>query len=263
MCWSLPGVETMVLFHGRYDRPFIEHSHDDATIVYVSEGRVAVEIEGETHSVGPGMMAVIGPHQIHAARPASRGGWRMRSAQVALRDLGFSEWTPSRPGFIDRPVRDAFDPFTRRFVALHQRAESPMSMEIGSGVSDAARALQRELVEMFAPVGDDDPNDPLVAARGLLIGSEFRDAVLPEIAEAVGLSEFGLVKQFRRRFGISPHRWRLQNRANDVSHLLRDGIGLADAAAVCGFSDQSHMSRTFKRVFGVTPGQFASAFVSN
>lgn len=38
--------------------------------------------------------------------------------------------------------------------------------------------------------------------------------------------------------------------------LRRPGARLADVAADAGFADQSHMTRVFKRVTGVTPGDF-------
>jgi AraC-like DNA-binding protein len=40
---------------------------------------------------------------------------------------------------------------------------------------------------------------------------------------------------------------------------LRDGVPAARVAADCGFSDQAHLTRQFKRVVGVPPGAFASA----
>jgi AraC-like DNA-binding protein len=37
------------------------------------------------------------------------------------------------------------------------------------------------------------------------------------------------------------------------------GSSLADAALAAGFADQSHMSRQFKRAYGLTPARWAAA----
>jgi AraC-like DNA-binding protein len=79
---------------------------------------------------------------------------------------------------------------------------------------------------------------------------------ISEIAEEVGLSVFALIRRFEKVFGISPHGWRIQARANEAARLLRQRTEAAAAAALCCFSDQSHMVRVFKKVFGITPGQY-------
>jgi AraC-like DNA-binding protein len=38
--------------------------------------------------------------------------------------------------------------------------------------------------------------------------------------------------------------------------LLRSGVPIAEAALRTGFVDQSHLNRHFKRIIGVTPGQY-------
>ena len=41
--------------------------------------------------------------------------------------------------------------------------------------------------------------------------------------------------------------------------MLLSGEALSSAAYLCGFSDQSHLTRTFKKIYGVTPGVYAAA----
>jgi AraC-like DNA-binding protein len=58
--------------------------------------------------------------------------------------------------------------------------------------------------------------------------------------------------------GTPPHRYLVQVRVQSAHALLALGTekrSLAEVAAAAGFSDQSHLTRHFKRVLGVTPGQ--------
>ncbi len=74
------------------------------------------------------------------------------------------------------------------------------------------------------------------------------------MAAMAGLSKYQVLRRFERAYGLPPHAWLLQRRAERARVLIRDGLGLAAAAASSGFSDQSHMTRVFVRQFGFTPG---------
>ena len=86
-----------------------------------------------------------------------------------------------------------------------------------------------------------------------------RELSLGDIAEAVHVSPFHLARQFKQSLGVSPHQYLIQVRVNSARWLLLAGSGersLAEVATAVGFSDQSHLTRHFKRLTGVTPGQF-------
>jgi transcriptional regulator GlxA family with amidase domain len=58
---------------------------------------------------------------------------------------------------------------------------------------------------------------------------------------------------------VSPHQYLIQVRVNNARWLLSAGSGersLAEVASAVGFADQSHLTRHFKRVTGLTPRQF-------
>lgn len=68
-----------------------------------------------------------------------------------------------------------------------------------------------------------------------------------------------MIRVFKNQLGISPHSYQIQNRVAQVQKLLRSGASLAQASLSCGFFDQSHMARAFKKVVGVTPGSFRNS----
>jgi AraC family transcriptional regulator len=85
------------------------------------------------------------------------------------------------------------------------------------------------------------------------------DLSLNDLAEAVHLSPFHVARLFKQTLGVSPHQYLIQVRVNSARSLLSAGSGersLAEVASAVGFADQSHLTRHFKRIMGVTPKQF-------
>jgi AraC-like DNA-binding protein len=82
---------------------------------------------------------------------------------------------------------------------------------------------------------------------------------LSDMAAMSGLSKYQLLRRFESAYGVTPHAWLLQQRAERARGLIHGGVGLAQVAASCGFADQSHMTRIFARHFGFTPGAWQRA----
>src|SRR5882724_2636683 len=82
---------------------------------------------------------------------------------------------------------------------------------------------------------------------------------LETLAKRAGLSRFEALRAFKRRYGLPPHAYQLCLRISHARRLLLEGAPAADVAARCGFADQSHFTRHFKRFNGVTPMQYARA----
>jgi AraC family transcriptional regulator len=83
------------------------------------------------------------------------------------------------------------------------------------------------------------------------------DIRLTDIAAAAGQSLFHFSRTFRSATGLTPHRYLTQARIERAKTLLREGdLPLVVIADEAGFSDQSHMSRVFRRMTGWTPKSF-------
>lgn len=78
---------------------------------------------------------------------------------------------------------------------------------------------------------------------------------ITEIADACGLSRSYFIHAFRETTGCTPHQWLIAQRLEHARTLLTDfDMSLADVAAACGFSDQSHFTRVFSQHSGAPPG---------
>ena len=79
------------------------------------------------------------------------------------------------------------------------------------------------------------------------------------LAEMIGLTESHFIRAFHLEFGLPPHAYHLRLRLARAVELLSYGLSVATVAGECGFADQSHLSRKFKEVYGLTPGAWRTA----
>lgn len=81
---------------------------------------------------------------------------------------------------------------------------------------------------------------------------------LDELARQAGVSRFHFARQFRLSTGESAMEYLRRIRIERSKSILqtRDST-IAEVASRLGFSDQSHFTRIFGRLVGVSPGSFA------
>jgi AraC family transcriptional regulator len=80
------------------------------------------------------------------------------------------------------------------------------------------------------------------------------DLTVSGIAQAVGMSPDHFTRQFKESTGQSPYQYVVEARVRKAKELLTTGkFTISEAAFHVGFVDQSHLTRHFKRVFGLSP----------
>ncbi|MGL4621281.1 MAG: helix-turn-helix domain-containing protein, partial [Chroococcidiopsis sp.] len=81
-----------------------------------------------------------------------------------------------------------------------------------------------------------------------------QDLSLDEIAGEVNLSTYHFARLFKQSTNLAPHQYQIRCRVERAKGLLQAGeMTIADIAIQVGFYDQSHLSRHFKRIVGVSP----------
>jgi transcriptional regulator GlxA family with amidase domain len=98
----------------------------------------------------------------------------------------------------------------------------------------------------------------LTRACSFIAGNLGERFTLDDLARQAGVSRFHFARLFRISTGDSPMAYLLKSRIERAKQmLLQDDRPVCEIAAALGFCDQSHLTRTFRRLTGLTPREFA------
>ncbi|HYG84833.1 MAG TPA: AraC family transcriptional regulator [Azospirillum sp.] len=255
--WRASRCPGLSLMHADLtsSRAFAPHVHEALVIVVTEAGGAQVTSGGMTVRAHPGTLLVTNPAEPHAGRVAGGGGWRFRSFYLTRHGLGA---LASGMGLAVAPrvggplIADAG--LARRLLAAHRALEAEDGPE---SLLDALEALWRHYPAGRMP--DPPVSRAVGAALGILRDRYAEDLSVPALAAQVGLSPRHLIRAFNRSVGLPPHRYLTQVRLNAACRRLLRGGAIADVAAEVGFYDQPALTHHFKRCYGITPHQFATA----
>lgn len=80
------------------------------------------------------------------------------------------------------------------------------------------------------------------------------------LSKVAGISQYHFARLFRKRFGMPPHAYVQQRRAERARQLVMRGeMALKEIVCATGFYDQSHLTKSFKRLYSMTPGEVRRA----
>lgn len=258
-CFGLHGLEIM---NARWvEHSFAPHMHDRYAVSLNYGGRGALECRNELRDAAPGTCSLIAPGEVHTGRATSRVGWIYRNLYIEspLMDklLQSLDWQ----GPLE--VRFKF-PLVRDTVLAARLARAFESLKASSSLLENESLLlsvmARLVTDHFAPartVKDSVREHAAVSrVKDWLDANSEQNVSIHLLAGVAGLSPYYLVRAFRNHVGIPPHKYQTVVRINRARKLLVSGAPISQAAYQAGFCDQSHLNRCFKKVLGVTPGEY-------
>ncbi|MEK1933515.1 MAG: AraC family transcriptional regulator [Pararhizobium sp.] len=236
---------------------FGRHTHDQFGIGVIIRGAQESASGRGPVEAGPGDVITVNPGEVHDGHPIGDAGrsWRMlyfdpcliADAVLDIAEGRAEDFVFSRPVMSDL---SAVEGFVRVYAAMTETRET--------------LAGEGGLLQLIASLMDRRPQIrfvPSVSRAKALIDDDPADEVtLADLAAVSGLSRFQVVRAFAKATGMTPHAYLVQRRIGMVRRMIAKGTPLADAAFAGGFADQSHMTRSFVRAYGVTPGAYALAF---
>lgn len=90
-----------------------------------------------------------------------------------------------------------------------------------------------------------------------------RDLTIIELAAIAQISPYYFIRLFKKNTTQTPHQYILQQRIKKARYLLQHKkISISETATMVGFCDQSHFTKYFKRIVGMTPRQYSITYKS-
>lgn len=260
--WRAPELGNLELLRASYrTHSFARHTHDEFMIGVIEQGACKFYYRGAMHAAPAGTIVVIHPGEVHDGAGGAVNGLTYRALypdgallQRAAADLVGKE--RGIPYFCGPAIQD--EALSRRLRSLHvllEESASPLERESGFLLTFTdliARHAERPLEA--SALGQE--HQAVRQVRDYLEAHPAEQVTLAHLAGIARLSPYHLVRVFRAALGLPPHAYLTQVRVRQAKKLLLLGLPLSQVALETGFVDQSHLTRRFKRLVGVTPGQY-------
>jgi AraC-like DNA-binding protein len=237
------------------------HSHPTWTIAAVEAGAAQFSVETSQERADAGELFVLEPDAVHTGMAAVPQGWTYKVLYLEPELVG---WWAEGDAYLPRASRwvvfrdKALRGRLHRAHAAFAASETGIALEVP--VVEAVVGLRPHLRPFPAAYRRDRAEHAAVRRAVGLLRERWNEKIdLGELSGVAKLSRFELARRFRSQIGLPPHAFQIDLRIAEARRLITAGRSPADVAFECGFADQPHLTRVFKRAVGVTPGEYARA----
>jgi AraC-like DNA-binding protein len=276
--WRADGVPVEAMHAHFTSHVYHRHSHESYSFGVTETGAQTFTCRNGRHVSGAGMIMAFNPDDPHDGHAAGDGGFTYRMVHI-WPEFFASLTGAGRPLPLFRsPVID--DPLTARslrdlHLALTGSGAGSSELERYERLTATARLLVRHSAagaRAADPVEASGPDTRVAARIREILHDRYAapdrtstdhltstDLTSTDLAAAAGCSRFTAYRAFRQVYGLAPSDYQRQLRVRAARRLLARDMPPAAAAAATGFADQAHLTRWFRRYYGVTPGAYRAA----
>lgn len=229
------------------------HMHDTFSVVVLVAGSASLRSLRWSNSAQAGDVFFFNPFEVHG------GGGLDELVQYEV-------LYPSRRFVADclpGADRNSAFPFFRTDILRSCAATEALIDALSSATSDTRieTALHQVMQNCsFVPGGVSDSGMAAIRAACEFINQRYMHAIGTDaLARHVRLHRSHFIRMFHRATGLAPQTYIRQLRIAKARELICDGAELCEVAQTVGFCDQAHLTREFKKVYGVPPGRLSRA----
>jgi len=257
---DLGGLEMINAQYGH--KNFAKHCHESYTISVIETGGQKFFRSGSEHFAPEHSIILVNADDVHTGQAANGIGWSYQAIyplethfNKLAKNIGWHhEFAPYFPEAV------VFDPqlaneLRQLFYCLKHQSNRLHKEMLFNDVLTKLMVKHGKTKKHINKIPTS--KIAILKVKAYLDEHMSENISLDSLAVNFGVSSFHLVRQFRQLFGLPPHAYQIQQRLKHAKLLLKKGFSVVDASTTTGFHDQSHFHRHFKRVMGITPGNYA------
>jgi AraC-like DNA-binding protein len=266
------GINGVIVMESAFENHrFDRHWHDMMNVGVIEKGVNKFWCRGSTLYASENEIIAMNPGEVHDGRnPDTLDGWKQKMFMIAPETMAQvqRDVTGHALGdfYLKAEVLD--DPALVQAVRIAHQVQTWAQHDPHTYGLQAESALMAMLVAVTLRMGDSRPTAAEVhrhlqavhTMEQALLDDLTQTPTLDTLAQLAGLSRYQALRCFAAVKGMPPHAYVRQYRTHKAAKMLEQGATIAAAAAETGFSDQAHMTRLFKRTFGVTPRVYRTVF---
>jgi AraC-like DNA-binding protein len=226
-----------------------EHSHEAGQICFVLEGEYRERARDAEHRLYPGVLQFHSPGESHSNIFST--DLDVLTLLISIERERWIHVSTRRPVSADAVLRDCNRAIRGELTRLDEAGRAALEGWAMLSLSAVARRSD-----------DDNPSAPpwLGDAVALISEHASEPISLGTVASAIGVHRATLAAAFRRFRNTSVGECIRHHRVMEVRReLVNSNKPLCEVATRCGFHDQAHMGRVFRKVFGISPGEYRTS----
>jgi AraC-like DNA-binding protein len=232
---------------------FKKHIHSEYCIGAVTGGRREIIFGDRECSYKTGDIFIINADEAHSNRLINNSYQVMLVEPEVMKNAGENKGKKVYQNAV-LGDKELFSSFQTLFKTLN---ESFPLFEKECGFYSFINLLFKYQITAVEEKKYPDESGKIVGAMQKFIDEKCADKLsLEALSKFAGYSPFYLNRIFCLETGMSPHSYQIHRRVERSKKMLIGNNSIADTALAFGFSDQSHYTKFFKRIVGVTPERF-------
>ena len=225
------------------------HTHEELTIFAIKEGSLNLIFNDTLFEFLPNQIVIINNNIPHLAslNTQSKDGYIIYLKKEYLRTIDFdfkSSYEIVKQKSIHKNFIKMCDCLLDDKVSLLEKEEKFFSFCL-SFFSFESKQIQIEEESSLA-----------LDIKKYLDEKYLEELILDDLSKSFDLSVVHLIRVFKKEFGLPIHSYILNKKVHKAKELLSSNMPIIEVAQNSGFFDQSHLNRSFKRIFQITPKEY-------